>query len=147
MASVNKPADGGFVGKFEIPAAMVDEIIAHSREDLPNECCGLIAGSGDTATRLFRARNEFASPLRYSVHPVDLLKITGEISDAGEELVAIYHSHTRSPAWPSQTDINLAVNWPDQVYLICSLEHDDDPVVNAFRLGTGEVEQLELQVV
>jgi len=147
MAGAEATQAGGFAGKFVIPASMVDEIIAHSREDLPNECCGLISGHGDTAARLFRARNEFASPLRYSVHPVDLLRITGEISDAGEELVAIYHSHTRSPAWPSQTDINLAVNWPDQVYLICSLENDDDPVVNAFRLGTGEVEQLELQVV
>ena len=68
------------------------------------------------------------------------------IEDDGEELVGIYHSHTKSEAYPSQTDINLAENWPDPLYLICSLENSDEPVVRAFAIRDGAVEEVELDV-
>lgn len=131
---------------MEIAQSLIDEIVAHAREDAPHECCGLVAGRGGVATRVFRARNEMASPLAYNVHPQDLLRITSEIDDAGEELAAIYHSHTRSPAEPSQTDINLAANWPDPVYLICSLADADAPVVRGWYLRDGKVVEAELGV-
>jgi [CysO sulfur-carrier protein]-S-L-cysteine hydrolase len=129
-----------------IAKELIDEIVAHSREEAPNECCGLVAGRDGTATAVHRARNEFASPLRYNVHPSDLLRITNEIEDAGEELAAIYHSHTRSEAYPSQTDINLAEGWPDPVYLICSLQDSDAPVVRGFAIREGRVEEIALEV-
>ena len=128
---------------MEIAQDLLDEIVAHARADAPNECCGLIGGADGRATRVYRARNEFESPLRYNVHPQDLLRITDEISDSGEELAAIYHSHPRSEAYPSQTDVNLAANWPDPLYLICSLA-GDEPVVRAFRIRDGEIEEVEL---
>lgn len=131
---------------MEIAQSLIDEIVVHAREDAPNECCGLVAGRSGIATRVFRARNELASPLAYNVHPQDLLRITNEIDDAGEELAAIYHSHTRSPAEPSQTDINLAANWPDPVYLICSLADADAPVVRGWYLRDGKVVEAELGV-
>jgi [CysO sulfur-carrier protein]-S-L-cysteine hydrolase len=123
-----------------------DEIVAHAREDAPNECCGLIAGRDGAATAVHRARNEFEDPRRYNVHPQDLLRITSAIEEAGEELVGIYHSHTRSEAYPSQTDINLAGNWPDPLYVICSLAEADDPVVRAFAIRDGDVEEVPLDV-
>jgi proteasome lid subunit RPN8/RPN11 len=95
---------------------------------------------------VFRARNEMASPLAYNVHSQDLLRITEEIDEAGEELAAIYHSHTKSPAEPSQTDINLAANWPDPVYLICSIAEADAPVVRGWHLRDGRVAEVELEV-
>ena len=128
---------------MEIAQDLLDEIVAHARADAPNECCGLIGGADGRATRVYRARNEFESPLRYNVHPQDLLRITDEISDSGEELAAIYHSHPRSEAYPSQTDVNLAANWPDPLYLICSLA-GDEPVVRAFRIRDDEIEEVEL---
>ena len=131
---------------MEIAQSLIDEIVAHAREEAPNECCGLVAGRSGVATRVFRARNEMASPLAYNVHPQDLLRITNEIEDAGEELAAIYHSHTRSPAAPSQTDINLAANWPDPVYLICSVADADAPVVRGWHLRDGKVAEVELSV-
>jgi proteasome lid subunit RPN8/RPN11 len=130
-----------------IPREIVDQIVAHSLEDRPNECCGLIAGSEGEALAIHRARNEFESPLRYNVHPLDLLRITTEIEEAGQELVGIYHSHTRSEAYPSQTDVNLAENWPDPLYLICSVADPDEPVVRAFALGDGRIEEVALEVV
>jgi len=131
---------------MRIPSALCDEIVAHSLEDAPNECCGLVAGRDGAASRVLRARNEFESPLRYNVHPQDLLRITGEIEDAGEELAAIYHSHTRSEAYPSQTDVNLAANWPDPLYLICSLEDPDAPVLRGFAIRDGAIEETELEI-
>lgn len=129
-----------------LPRDLHDQIVAHSLEEAPNECCGLVAGRDGAALRVFRARNEFESPLRYNVHPQDLLRITGEIEDAGEDLVAIYHSHTRSAAYPSQTDVNLAANWPDPLYLICSLEDPDSPVLRGFAIRDGGIEETDLEI-
>lgn len=131
---------------MRIGRALLDEIVAHSREEAPNECCGLVAGRDGAATAVHRARNEFASPLRYNVHPQDLLRITNTIEDAGEELAAIYHSHARSEAYPSQTDVNLAAHWPDPLYVICSLEDPDDPVVRAYEIRDGRIDEVELEI-
>lgn len=121
------------------------EIVAHARADLPNECCGMIGGGDGVARTVYRARNAFASPLRFDVHPQDLFEISERrIPDAGEELVAIYHSHPASEAYPSQTDINLARGWPDPLWVICSLADPESPVVRGFRIREGSVEEVEL---
>jgi proteasome lid subunit RPN8/RPN11 len=124
---------------------MVDEMVAHARAEAPNECCGMIGARDGTATSIHRARNAEESPLRYVIHPTDQLRIMEEIETRGEELAAIYHSHTGSPAYPSQTDINLAENWPDPLYVICSLA-DSDPEVRAFAIRDGEVEEVTLEL-
>src|SRR3989442_15095228 len=102
--------------------AVAEQLMAHARAQLPNEACGLLAGSlaSGRAITYHRARNAEASPLRYSVHPEDLVRITFAIEDAGQELVAIFHSHTHSPASPSATDRRAAM-YPDQFYLIGTL--------------------------
>jgi proteasome lid subunit RPN8/RPN11 len=66
--------------------------------------------------------------------------------DRGEELIAIYHSHTKSPAYPSQTDLNEAVSWPEQVYLIVSLRDPASPEVKAFWLKDEKIAEAELVV-
>ena len=131
---------------MRIARQLVDEIVAHAREEAPNECCGMVAGSDGRATRVYRARNAEASPLRYTIHPQDQFRITMEIEEHGEELAAIYHSHTSSPANPSQTDINLAENWPDPLYVICSLAEPEAPSVRGFSIRDGRVAEVELDV-
>ena len=131
---------------MRIARPLLDEIVAHARADVPNECCGMVAGHSGRATRVYRARNAEESPFRYVIHPQDQFRITMEIEDRGEEIAAIYHSHTKSPAEPSQTDINLAENWPDPVYLICSLAPADAPEIRAWSIGDGSVEEVELDV-
>jgi [CysO sulfur-carrier protein]-S-L-cysteine hydrolase len=91
-----------------------------------------------------RARNKLASPLRYELHPSDLYEILDGIDEAGLELGAIYHSHTRSAPQPSETDINLAL-YPDPLYVIVGLK-DDEPDVRAWVIRDGQVSQGELQV-
>jgi [CysO sulfur-carrier protein]-S-L-cysteine hydrolase len=131
---------------MRIAQSLLDEIVAHAREEAPNECCGMVAGRDGQATRVFRARNAFESPTRYEVHPQDQFRIMSEIEENGEELAAIYHSHTRSEAYPSQTDVNLAANWPDPVYVICSLLDPDSPVVRGFEIRDGKVVEAALEV-
>lgn len=123
-----------------------DEIVAHGRDDLPNECCGLIGGSDGLVSSVHRTRNAEDSPLRYSVHPSDQFEVMERIEDSGEDLLGIYHSHPKSPAYPSQTDVNLAEGWPDQLYLICSLADPDAPAVRAYEIRDGDVEEIEIDV-
>jgi [CysO sulfur-carrier protein]-S-L-cysteine hydrolase len=130
---------------MRIARMLLEEIASHAREEAPNECCGMVAGRDGEATRVHRARNAEASPLRYAVHPSDQFRIITEIEECGEEVAAIYHSHTKSAAQPSQTDINLAENWPDPVYLICSLA-DSEPEVRGFAIRDGRVQEVELVV-
>ena len=132
---------------MRIAQALIDEMVAHAREDLPNECCGLIGGIDGQARTLYRARNAFASPFSYRVDPSDQYRIIEkEMREQGEELLAIYHSHTKSPAYPSQTDLNEAVNWPEQAYLIVSLADPDSPDVKAYWLKEMKIADAELDI-
>ena len=117
-----------------LPSSIADEVLLHARAELPNEACGLLSGSLATgrATRFHPARNAEASPLRYNVHPEDLVRITFAIEDAGEELIAIFHSHTRSAAVPSATDRRTAM-YPDPFYLLASLADRDASAARAMR--------------
>jgi len=128
-----------------LPKDHVDEMITHAKEDVPNECCGIIAGKDGTATKLYRAINAEASPYRYSVDPKDLLRIYRDVDSNDWEVLVIYHSHTQTEAYPSPTDIRLAA-WEDAYYVLVSLADDDNPVVRAFRIRDGEVTEEELRV-
>ena len=131
---------------MKIPQAHIDEVIKHARRETPNECCGLIGGTPEEAQSIHRAANAEVSPFRYSIAPREQLELMNRIDDDGQQVVGIYHSHTRTPAHPSQTDINLASGWPDAVYFIVSLEHPDEPVVNAFRIQDSAVKDVDLQI-
>jgi proteasome lid subunit RPN8/RPN11 len=132
---------------MRIARSLIDEMVAHAREDLPNECCGLVGGSDGVACTVYRARNEFASPLSYRVAGEDQYRIIEkEMRERGEDLLAIYHSHTKSAAYPSQTDLNEAVSWPDQVYVIVSLADLDSPGVKAYWLKDKTIAEAELVV-
>jgi proteasome lid subunit RPN8/RPN11 len=124
---------------------MIDEMVAHARAEAPNECCGLVASSNGDAQRIYRAANTERSPVKYVVDPRDQIRIQNDIDDHGWELGAIYHSHTRTEPFPSQTDINLARNWPDPLYVIVGVA-GDAPHVRAFRIVDGQVTETELEV-
>jgi len=130
---------------MRIAPSLVDEIVAHAREDLPNECCGMVGGSDGEARTVYRADNAEASPLRYSIDAKEQFRLMQTIEGAGEELVAIYHSHTKSAAYPSQTDVNLA-GWHDAVYLIASLADPDAPELKGFWIRDGKIEETVLDV-
>ncbi len=130
---------------MRISRQLVDEIVAHAREDSPNECCGMIGGADGAAASVYRSINAEASPLRYSLDANDQFRIMREMEENGEELIGIYHSHTASAAFPSQTDVNLAA-YPDAVYVIASLLDAGQPDVRGFWIRDGEIAEAELDV-
>jgi proteasome lid subunit RPN8/RPN11 len=123
---------------------MLEDIVAHAREEAPNECCGMVAAQGGRAVHVYRATNAAGSPLRYEIDGMEQYRIQMEIEDRGWELGAIYHSHTRSQPYPSQTDINLAT-YPDSLYLIAGVA-GGEPEVRAFRIVDGQVTEAPLEV-
>jgi [CysO sulfur-carrier protein]-S-L-cysteine hydrolase len=131
---------------MRISQDLIDEMVAHARKDLPNECCGMVAGVDGEATEVIRVENAAASPLRYEMDPKAQYEAWKSIEDGGQELLAIYHSHTKSAAYPSQTDVNQAVAWPDQVYVIVSLEDADAPDVKGYWLKDLRIADAEITI-
>ena len=129
---------------MRISRQLLDDVIAHARADAPNECCGMIASSNGEAVAVHRARNAAASPFRYEMDGMEQYRIQTAIEDAGHELGAIYHSHTRSAPEPSQTDINLAF-YPEALYVIVGLK-GPEPDVRAWLIVDGTVSAATLEI-
>jgi proteasome lid subunit RPN8/RPN11 len=131
---------------MRISQQLIDEMVAHAREDLPNECCGMIGGRDGEATEVIRVANAAATPLRYEMDPQGQYDALKRIEDGGGELLAIYHSHTKSAAYPSQTDVNQAVAWPEQIYVIVSLADEAAPDVKAYLLRDLKIADVTLDL-
>jgi [CysO sulfur-carrier protein]-S-L-cysteine hydrolase len=136
-----------------IARALLDELIAHAREEAPNECCGVVAveaaqsevGRPARAAHVHRAINAAASPLRFEIDGRELLHAIEHIEQDGWELGAVYHSHTRSAPYPSQTDINFAANWPGVEWIIVGLAGDVAPLVRSFLIEGAKVAEVAVQ--
>lgn len=136
--------------RLTIPRAVAEEMLRHARAEVPNEACGLLSGSlsDGTASAYHPARNADASPYVYTVHPEDLVRIVFGIEDAGEDLVAIFHSHTHTPAVPSPTDRRQA-QYPDAFYVLASLSDPDAgaaEALRAWRIVDGQSHEVALTV-
>jgi proteasome lid subunit RPN8/RPN11 len=136
---------------FILPQYLHDTIIAHAKTESPNECCGLLAGRGGIATVCYPIENlpsdagelvDLELPperhLRYVMDPQGQLLAFKEMRLEGTELLAIYHSHPHTPAYPSGTDVRLAFS--DVHYLIVSLA-SHIPTVRAFLIRDGKVSE------
>jgi len=130
----------------ELDSVFYKEIVEQGLREFPNECCGVIAANGDgRPVKVFPMRNADASPVTYRLDGTEQLKVFDELDDNGWTLWAIYHSHTHSEAYPSETDRRLAF-YPEAKYLLLSLADRDAPVLRAFSILDGEVEEEELTI-
>ena len=134
---------------LRIGRQFADEMVAHAFQDDPNECCGILSGADGTITKLYRITNSTASPVRYQMDPQEFLHAMLDSDRNGWDMLAFYHSHTHSPAYPSETDVRLAVeSWMlDVSYVLVSLEHRDAPQIRAFHITeSGDILEDELEV-
>ena len=106
----------------------------------------MVGGRDGEASIVIPVVNAAASPLRFEMDPQGQYDALKEIEGDGGELLAIYHSHTKSAAYPSQTDVNQAVNWPDAIYLIVSLQNPETPEVKGYWLKDMKIVDAELVV-
>ena len=133
---------------ISIPSNFVDEMIEHSIQEDPNECCGILAGSNGVISSLYRVKNSTPSPFRYVMDPKDQMNVMKETDELGLDLIAFYHSHTHSPAYPSETDTRMAVEsgWVDFCYVLVSLEREDPEVKFYIVDENGNITDEEFEV-
>ena len=121
------------------------EIEGHALQAQPSECCGLLSGEDGVITDLHRLRNTSEKPeTRYFASPEDLFSAMRRIREAGQKLMGVYHSHPRTPAYPSASDVEMAF-YPEAIYFIVSLEPGIE--LRAFRIEGSRIDNVELSVV
>jgi proteasome lid subunit RPN8/RPN11 len=123
---------------LRIPPRLLEEMIAHARQEAPRECCGMIACQGDQAVAVHRVRNVAVNrKTAYFMEAKEQLDTWQAIEDAGLEIGAIYHSHPRSEPVPSPTDVNLAKQWPGMQWVIVGLAGSEPEVRTWQIVGTA----------
>jgi proteasome lid subunit RPN8/RPN11 len=119
---------------LRIPPQLLAEIVAHAREEAPRECCGMIGTEDGRAVAVHRVRNVAINPKSaYFMDAKEQYLAFQAIEDAELELGAIYHSHPRSEPVPSETDVNLAKQWPGMRWMIVSLA-GGEPEIRTWRI-------------
>ena len=108
------------------------QLIDHSKEGLPLETCGYLAGTGDVITTFFPMTNVDASSEHFSFDPKEQFSVVKQARNKGLTILAVYHSHPETPARLSQEDLRLLSD-PNMVYIIVSLQHDT-PDIQGFKI-------------
>jgi proteasome lid subunit RPN8/RPN11 len=121
---------------IEIDRRSFDEMVEHGLAGFPNEACGLLAAKEGRPVKFFPMTNRDVSPVTYRLDPKEQLHVFDEIDEEGWELLAIFHTHTHSEAYPSETDRAQAF-YPEAAYLVMSLSDRSNPVLRAFRIAEG----------
>lgn len=125
---------------------LVEKIIEHSKREFPNEACGILAGREGKVERLYEMMNADKSPETFFMDPKEQLKVMKEIRNSGLEIVAIYHSHVASQAYPSGHDVELAF-YPEASYVIVSLKDKDKPQVRSFKIKEDKITEEQVKIV
>ena len=120
-----------------IPDDVRRELVAHAREEAPNEACGLVVVNNGNAERYVRGRNAAASPYRFEL---DVDPETWFLEDEGYQL-AVFHSHLSSPPRPSRTDVENIGLWAGRPYLIYTVRTDE---LAAWTIANGSIEPLPI---
>ncbi len=126
---------------MRIARPLYDELVEHARREAPNECCGIVVMRDGAAESVQPTRNMHASPLRFEIDHADQIRLWREFGD----FTCIYHSHTRTDPYPSQTDINFAKDWPGVEWLIIGLARDE-PVLRSYLIEGGVVREVPFEV-
>jgi proteasome lid subunit RPN8/RPN11 len=130
---------------IRIPESIYHNIVEHAKRESPLECCGILSGKDGTVEKAFEIRNEEQSPVRYSMSSQDQLRVFDEMDRKSLDMVAIYHSHTHTIPYPSETDVKLAF-YPEVISVIISLE-EETPAVKAFRIRENAISTEEIEII
>jgi proteasome lid subunit RPN8/RPN11 len=131
---------------LKIPAAIHDDMIVHAKEGFPLEVCGILGGSGEVVSVIYRMTNTDASNEHFMMDPREQFAVVKDLRAKGLAMLAIYHSHPETPARPSDEDIKLALT-PEVSYLIISLADFDVPDVKSFKISAGIVQQEPIETI
>lgn len=131
---------------IKIPQAIHDDMIAHAREGFPLEVCGILGGTGESVSTIYRMTNTDASNEHFMMDPREQFAVIKDLRAKGLVMMAIYHSHPETPARPSEEDIKLALT-PDVSYLIISLADAAVPDIKSYKISTGNVQVETIETI
>ena len=123
----------------------VAQIVGHAEAEYPLEACGILGGREGRSAQVYPLPNVERSAIRYAADPEAQLQAMLAVEEQGWEILAIYHSHPASPAYPSATDLEMAY-YPEALTLIISLADVEHPVLRAFRIEEGRIEEAPVRV-
>ncbi len=123
----------------------LEKIIVHTKGELPNEACGILAGKENCVKRVYEMTNADKSPATFFMDAKEQLKAIKEIRSLEMEMIGIYHSHVSSPAYPSSHDVELAF-YPEASYVILSLKDKNNPEIRSFKIVDGRIEEEEVRI-
>ncbi len=129
---------------IRIPKSIYESMIEHARREAPLECCGILGGRDGMVHKAFELVNEERSPIKYSMSPKEQMKVFEEMERLSLDMLAIYHSHTHTIPFPSETDVKLAY-YPDVTSIIISLK-EEIPVVKAFKIREEAIYPEDIEV-
>lgn len=129
---------------MKISQALLDQMIAHAQRDAPDECCGAVGVKDGVATKVYELENLAHSPLKFELG-IDLFHALEDIEESGAELGAIYHSHTRTAPYPSQTDQNWSEQYPGAEWIIVGVA-DGAVEVKSYLVTRSSVEEVPVEV-
>jgi len=132
--------------KFKFPQAIFTTLFTHAKKTAPEEGCGILAGKDFMITEFFPLENTAHSEQFYEMKAEEQFQIIKKIRAKGLKMIGIFHSHPVSLARPSATDIKLAF-YPDVLYFILSLQNPNKPVLKAFWIKDGEVEEEGIEII
>lgn len=119
----------------------IQKIIEHCQKEYPKEACGILAGMAGRVSKVYKMKNTSDNPqICYFMEPGEQLRVFKEMRNSGIEMSGIYHSHSKSPAYPSPRDCEMAY-YPEAVYLIISLKDFNNPEVRVFKIIEGKIEE------
>jgi len=132
---------------LRLPRDLADQMVAHCLTGLPDEACGLLGGAPDTGVvdLLYPTANEAASAKVYTIPPREHLRADRDAEDRGLSIVGVFHSHTRTEAYPSPTDVAQAPD-PTWHYVIVSLR-DTSPAIRSYQIAEGAVTEEQVQLI
>jgi proteasome lid subunit RPN8/RPN11 len=135
------------VGVIRIRPLLAEQLLAHARQDVNRECCGLLAGRDGVIARAYPATNAAGdAAMSYEIAPQELFRLMREIRAAGLELLGIYHSHPAGENKPSRRDIERAY-YPAAAYFIISPRADAACPIRVFSIQDGRAFELEIQII
>jgi len=131
---------------LKIPVSIHNDLIAHAREGFPLEVCGILGGTDNTVSAMYRMANTDASNEHFMMEPREQFRVVKELRAKGLSMLAIYHSHPETPARPSHEDIKLALT-PLVSYVIISLAGPAEPAVKSYKIHAGNVEPEQIETI
>lgn len=121
----------------------VEQITTHCRACYPNEACGILAGTGNRVTKVYPMSNAEPSPVSYLVEPQEQFRAQKHMRNNSEKMLAIFHSHPQSPAYPSAKDVSLAF-YDDAVYIIIGLMNQEAPEIKAYTIIEKNIQGVDI---